>query len=131
MPPRPKELEEGRSLGNHGILYIGTKGTILGGGWSRSPRIIPETKMRAYHKPTKSLPRVKGHHRNWLDACRGKGRPSTHFDYSGPLTEFTLMGNVALRAGKKLNFDWKNMKVTNVPEANEFVKPQYRKGWII
>jgi hypothetical protein len=131
MPPRPAELEEGRSLGEHGILFVGTKGSILGGGWSRSPRIIPETKMQAYRKPVKTLPRVAGHHRDWLDACKGKGKASDNFDYSGPLSEFVLMGNVAIRLGKKLDFDWKNMKVTNVPEANEFVKPGYREGWSI
>lgn len=109
-------------------LFLGTKGAILGGGWSRSPRIIPEAKMRAYRKPPKTLPRVKGHHRNWLDACRGKRQASTHFGYSGPLTEFTLMGNVAIRAGKRLDFDWKNMKITNVPDANRFIKPRYREG---
>ena len=128
MPPRPAELEEGRSLGEHGILFIGTKGAILGDGWSKSPRIIPETKMRAYRQPPKTLPRVKGHHRDWLDACKGKGDPSTHFEYSGPLSEFVLMGNVAIRAGKKLEFDWKNMNVTNAPEANKLVKPDYREG---
>jgi predicted dehydrogenase len=128
MPPRPAQLEAGRSLGDHGILFIGTKGTILGGGWARSPRIIPESKMRAYKRPAKTLARVKGHHRNWLDACRGEGQASTHFDYAGPLTEFSLMGNVALRAGTKLEFDWKNLKITNVPEANTFVKPHYREG---
>ena len=128
MPPRPAELEAGRNLGDHGILFIGTKGAILGGGWSRSPRLIPEAKMREYERPAKSLPRCAGHHRNWLDACKGKGRSSTHFDYAGPLTEFCLMGNVALRAGKKLEFDWKNMNITNAPEANEFVQPGYREG---
>jgi predicted dehydrogenase len=128
MPPRPVQLEAGRKMADNGILYIGTKGAILGEGWSRSPRIIPESKMRAYDRPAKTLPRVKGHHRNWLDACKGKGRPSTHFDYSGPLTEFTLMGNVALRAGKKLDFDWENMNVTNFTEANKYIKPDYREG---
>ena len=128
MPPRPAELEQGRSMGGHGILFVGTKGAILGGGWSRSPRLIPEAKMRAYKRPPKTLPRVKGHHRNWLDACKGIGRPSTHFDYGGPLCEFSLMGNVALRAGKKLDFDWKNLKVTNAPEANKFIQPHYRPG---
>lgn len=131
MPPRPKELEAGRSMGEHGVLFVGTKGSILGGGWSRSPRLIPETKMRAYKRPAKSLARCAGHHRNWLDACKGKGTASTHFDYAGPLTEFCLMGNVALRAGKKLQFDWKTMKVTNAPEANAFVQPGYREGWTI
>jgi predicted dehydrogenase len=128
LPPRPAELEANRSLGENGILFVGTKGTILGEGWGRSPRIIPESKMRAYRRPVKTLPRVAGHHRNWLDACKGKGRPSTHFDYAGPLTEFVLMGNVALRAGKRLDFDWKKMTVTNVPEANQFVQPHYREG---
>jgi predicted dehydrogenase len=131
MPPRPVMLEPGRKIADNGILYLGTKGAILGEGWSRSPRIIPESKMRKYKRPPKTLPRVKGHHRNWLDACKGKGRPSTHFDYSGPLTEFTLMGNVALRAGKKLDLDWKKMKVTNEPDANKFIKPKYRDGWTI
>ena len=128
MPPRPAVLEAGRNVESNGVLYIGTKGAILGEGWSRSPRIIPESKMRAYKRPPKTLPRCKDHHRNWLDGCKGIGRPSTHFDYAGPLTEFALMGNVALRAGKKLNFDWKNLKVTNVPEAGRFVKPAYLTG---
>ena len=128
MPPRPAELEEGRSLGQHGILFLGSKGAILGGGWGRSPRIIPESKMRVYKRPAKTLPRAKGHHRNWLDACKGQGQPSTHFDYAGPLTEFALMGNVALRSGKKLDFDWKSMTVTNVPEANKYVQADYREG---
>lgn len=128
MPPRPAELESGRSLGDNGILFVGTQGTILGGGWGRSPRIIPESRMREYKRPPKTLPRVAGHHRNWLDACRGQGKPSTHFDYSGPLTEFSLMGNVALRAGKPLDFDWKTMQVTNVPDANRYIKPELREG---
>ena len=128
MPPRPAELEARRQLGGNGIIFVGTKGAILGEGWSRSPRIIPESKMRAYKRPPGTLPRVNGHHRDWLDACKGKGAASNHFDYSGPLTEFTLMGNVALRAGKKLDFDWKSMKVTNASDANKYVKPKYRKG---
>ena len=128
MPPRPAELEEGRSLGDHGILFIGSKGAILGGGWGKSPRIIPESKMQAYKRPAKSLPRVKRHHRDWLNGCLGKGQPSSHFDYSGPLSEFVLMGNVAIRTGKRLKLDWKDLKVTNCPEANKLIKPQYREG---
>ena len=84
--------------------------------------------MRAYTRPDKTIVRVPGHHRDWINACLGKDAASTHFDYSGPLTEFTLMGNVALRAGNKLNFDWKNMNVTNFPDANKFIKPEFREG---
>ncbi len=131
MPPRPAELEAGRTLGEHGILFVGSKGSILGDGWSKSPRIIPEAKMQAYRKPAKTLPRVAGHHRDWLNACKGKGKASDNFGYSGPLSEFVLMGNVAIRTGKKLDFDWKNMNVTNLPEANKLIKPGYREGWKI
>ncbi len=130
-PARPRILEASRNLGEHGILFIGTKGMILGDGWGRSPRIIPEAAMKAYKKPPKTLPRVKGHHRNWLDACKGLDKASTHFDYAGPLTEFVLMGNVAIRAGKRLDFDWKNLKVTNDEAANEFLKPKYREGFTL
>jgi predicted dehydrogenase len=128
LPPRPAELEAGRSLGDNGIMYIGTRGTILGGGWSRSPRIIPESKMKEYQRPPKTLPRVAGHHRDWLDACHGRGKASNNFDYSGPLTEFTLMGNVALRARKSLEFDWKNLRITNEADANQYLKPELREG---
>lgn len=136
MPPRPVQLEAGRQVPNNGILFLGSKGAILGEGWARSPRIIPISEMKAYRKRAGKLPdhlqeelrRVPGHHRDWLDGCKGKTRPSGHFGYSGPLTEFTLMGNVALRAGQKLDFDWKNLKITNVPEANKYLKPHYRAG---
>jgi hypothetical protein len=84
--------------------------------------------MRAYRRPPKTLARVNGHHSDWLDACRGEGAASNNFEYSGPLTEFTLMGNVALRAGRKLEFDWNSMRVTNAPDADKFVKPKYRQG---
>jgi predicted dehydrogenase len=132
MPPRPAELEAGRSLGDHGVLFKGTKGSILGGGWARSPRLIPETAMRAFtDRPEKSIPRVPGHHADWLNACLGMGPASTHFGYSGPLTEFTLMGNVALRAGGRLDFDWKKLEVTNSPDANKFIKPELRDGVVI
>lgn len=131
MPPRPKELEEGRRMGegSNGVLLIGDKGTIMGGGWSHSPRIIPESKMRAYGKPPKVLPRSKGHHRNWLDACKGGPKACSDFSYGARLTEFVLLGDVAIRAGKKILWDGPNMKVTNVPEAQVFVQEPYRPGF--
>lgn len=131
MPPRPADLEPWRELGEHGVLFIGTKGALLGDGWGREPRLVPLKRTREFKNPTRVLPRVKGHHRNWLDACKGQGQASTHFDYAGPLTEWVLMGNVALRAGKKLDFDWRNLKITNVPEANQYLKPELAEGWTI
>jgi predicted dehydrogenase len=73
MPSRPEELEPGRQLagGGNGILFVGDKGKIMCPGWGGNPRIIPETKMRAYKLPPKKILRSKGHHRDWIDACKG------------------------------------------------------------
>lgn len=130
-PPRPDELEADRGLGDDGILFIGDKGKILCDGWSRSPRLIPESRMQEYKRPPKTLERSNGHFRDWIDACKG-GRPaSSNFDYSGPMTEVILLGNLALRTGKKLSWDGPAMKATNAPEADPFIKPSYRSGWML
>ncbi|MBN2374816.1 MAG: Gfo/Idh/MocA family oxidoreductase [Sedimentisphaerales bacterium] len=131
MPPRPEELEPERKMGDNGILFVGSKGKILAPGWGGTPRIIPETKMQAYQRPPKTIPRTKGHHRSWLDACKGGIPASSNFDYAGPLTETVLLGNVALRTGKKLYWDGPSMKATNAPEADQFIKPQFRPGWTL
>ena len=87
--------------GDNGVLLIGSKGTIMGGGWSKSPRIIPETKMKAYGRPPRSLPRSRGHHRNWLDACKGGPQAISDFSYAARLAEFILLGDVAIRARRR------------------------------
>lgn len=133
MPLRPEELEPGRELtgGGNGILFIGDKGKIMCGGWGGTPRIIPESKMKAYKTPPKTLARSNGHHRDWLDACKGGKPASSNFDYAGPMTEVILLGNVAMRTGKKLNWDGVNMKATNAPEADEYIRPEYHNGWTL
>ena len=136
-PPRPAELEDGRRMGGggNGVLIVGTKGTLMGGGWSESPRLIPESKMQAYQEankgktPPRTLPPTKGPHRDWLDACKG-GRPArSRFEYGARLTELILLGDVAVRAGEKIQWDGPNMKATNVPAAQAFVEETYRSGW--
>jgi len=136
-PERPKELEKGRRVGGggNGILIIGSKGTIMGGGWSKSPRIIPEAKMQAYQQanqgkePPRTLRKSKGHHRDWLDACKGGPPARSRFAYGARLTEFVLLGDVAIRAKQKIRWDGDNMKVRNVPAAQRFVQETYRRGW--
>jgi len=129
MPPRPRELEEGRRMGREGCYLVGDDGVIRCGGWADSVRIIPESKMRAYKRPPKTIKRVRGHQRDWIDACNGGKPASSNFDYSGPLTEMVLLGNVALRTGKKIYWDGPNMKAKNAPEADKYVRPEYRSGW--
>jgi len=133
MPPRPDELEPGRELvgSGNGILFVGDKGKIMCAGWGGSPRLIPETKMKAYKLPPKTLARSKGHHRDWIDACKGGEAASSNFDYAGPMTEDILLGNVALRTGEKLFWDGPNMKATNVPQADAYIRPEYHNGWTL
>ena len=131
FPPRPDELEDGEQLGSNGngILFLGDKGVIMCPGWAGNPRILPDSKMAKYKKPKKTLIRAKGHHRDWLDACKG-GRPaSSNFEYGAALTEFVLLGNIALRSKKKIYWDSANMKATNAPEADKWLREPYRKGW--
>lgn len=129
MPPRFEQIEEGRRIPRTGSIIIGDKGAMLIEGAGHVARLIPESKMQSYTRPEKTLPRSPGHHQEWIDACKGKGKAGSNFDFAGPMTETVLLGNVAIRTGKKLRWDASNMKVTNVPEANEFITKKYRPGW--
>ena len=136
MPPRPEELKEGRQMGDEdgGLLFIGDKGSLMTGCYGKGPRLIPETKMSEFERPTASIDRIpegiSGHEQDWVRACKGGKPASSNFDYSGPLSEMVLMGNLAVRyPGRRLLWDGPNMKVTNDEEANAYVNPPYREGW--
>jgi hypothetical protein len=133
LPPRPDELEDDDQLGQggNGILFIGDKGKIVCPGWGGAPKLLPISRMDSFQRPARTLARSKGHHRDWLDACKGGKPASSNFEYGAKLTELVLLGNVALRTGKKLHWDAVNMKATNAPEADAFLKEEYRAGWEI
>lgn len=134
LPALPEELEEGRQLtgGGNGILFIGDKGKIMCDGWGGTPQLIPYSKMKEYKQPEKSIPRVtSGHMKNFVDSCKSGTKACSDFSYSGPMTEVVLLGNVALRAGKKIYWDGVNMKATNAPEAERFINPGHHNGWIL
>ena len=130
LPPRPKGMGD-RELGFDGIYFVGEEGVIKCGGWGGTPRIIPESKMKSFKRPKKTIPRTPGHHQDWIDACKKGGKSSADFDYSGPLTEMVLLGNVALRSGERLHWDGEKMKATNTSEAEKYIHPEFRKGWEI
>jgi len=132
-PPRPPELEPARVLPSMGILYVGTKGTLLGDGTDSVPRLIPEERMKAAALPEKTLPRGKELYREWLDAILGGPAPSEHWpDCGSPLTELVLLGNAALRVpGRCLEWDPAAMRFPNCPEATKLLAPVYENGWTL
>ncbi len=131
-PPRPEELEDGRTLGSKegGALFIGSRGKLMAGVYGEDPIIIPQTKMQQYKRPAKTLPRVgTSHEMEWVDACKEGRQAGADFGYSGRLTETCLLGNVARQVDARIHWDQKNLKVTNIPEANALIKTRYREGW--
>ena len=130
-PPRPAELEDGRRPPAEGGFFIkGSKGTIMAGVYADSPRIIPEKRMREITLPAKSIPPVKGsHEQDWIRACKAGTHAGADFAYSGPLTETCLLGNIAKRVDSRILWDAENLKITNLPHANDYVRTEYRKGW--
>ena len=131
-PPVPADLEENRKLQDNGTLLIGSKATVMCDTYYDSVRIIPEAKMKemAPSLPPKTIPRVAGgHFAEWLRACKGGVPAGSNFEYASRLTESVLIGNVALRARRRIEWDSASMKVTNLPSANEFVATHYRAGF--
>jgi predicted dehydrogenase len=131
MPARPEGLEPDDRLGagGNGILFVGDKGMLTCAGWGGRPTLLPGSRDDAYERPPQKLPRSKGHHRDWLDACKGGPPASANFDYGAVLTEVGLLGLVAMRTKKIIQWDAKAMKVTNAPEAEVFIKGSYLPGW--
>ena len=130
-PPRPPELEDGRKMpAEGGVLYKGSKGTIMAGVYGDSPRIIPEARMQEAKLPDKTLPRVPDSHElDWVRACKSGEPAGADFSYSGPLAEICCLGNIAKRVDARIEWDAANLRVTNLPDANAFVRREYRQGW--
>ncbi|OPZ04815.1 MAG: 1,5-anhydro-D-fructose reductase [candidate division BRC1 bacterium ADurb.BinA364] len=130
-PPRPDDMEPERELRGEGGLLVGENGNILHGSHGASGmRIVPETKMKAYALPEKTLPRSQGHHKDWILACKGGQPASANFDYGGPLAELALLGVLAQRnQNRKLVWDAKTMRIVNDEKANAMVTPAFRDGW--
>jgi predicted dehydrogenase len=130
-PPWPEEMGPGRALPEHGVLFIGDKGKLLTEGWGGQQRLLPYEKTACYQKPPRALPRSKGHHRDWLDACKGGPPASSNFPCGAKLTEIVLLGVLALRLGKRTAWDAANLKVLGMPEADALIRKPRRKGWEI
>jgi hypothetical protein len=110
-----------------GVLFIGAKGMLLSDYGKHV--LLPEKDFADFRRPDRTIPESIGHHAEWIRACK-TGQPTTcHFGYSGPLTEANHLGNVAYRAGKRIQWDSANLRITNAAEAERYLGREYRKGW--
>ncbi|QOV90326.1 Gfo/Idh/MocA family protein [Humisphaera borealis] len=112
----------------NGVLFVGSEGRMLLSDYGKHV-LLPEAKFTDFKRPAKTIPDSIGHHAEWIKACKNGKKSTCDFSYSGPLTEANHLGNVAYRAGRRLEWDTKNMKFTNAPEAERFLRREYRKGW--
>ena len=110
-----------------GVLFVGDKGMLLSD-YSKHV-LLPEDKFKDFTAPAPFIPKSLGHHLEWINACK-TGEPTTcNFQYSGPLTIANHLGNIAYRAGMKLEWDPVKLKTKNCPEADVLLHREYRRGW--
>ena len=112
---------------DYGHLFIGDKGMLLSD--YRKHVLLPEEKFADFKGPDPFIPRSPSHFQDWVIACKGGAPTLSNFEYAGLLTEANHLGNVAYRSGKKIQWDTKEMRATNAPDAERYIKREYRKGW--
>jgi predicted dehydrogenase len=127
-PELPDALPAGLTLPGRGALFVGERGVMLSS-TGVTPVLYPAERASAFQKPAATLPRSKGHHRDWLDAIKGGPPAGSHFAYGARLTEIVLLGVAALRTGKTLDWDAANLKARGLPAADAVIHETYRKGW--
>jgi len=122
----PKTVNGERVPGS-GVMFVGTEGHMFAD--YGSYRLFPTDKYAKFTPPEQSIPASIGHHAEWIKACKDGSPTLCNFDYSGALTESVLLGNVAYRTGQSLDWDGEKLKAVNCPEADAFIRKEYRSGW--
>jgi predicted dehydrogenase len=133
MPASPKPYIDLKRI-DHGAMFKGTKGYVISDFGSRIVVPFGDSSDLTYYKPRKpeaTLPPLGHFQKQWLKACRDHSKTACDFEYSGNMIEQLLLGLVAYRVGKKINYDGATGRVTNCPEANELLSRKYRAGWTL
>jgi predicted dehydrogenase len=132
MPPTPVEMSGNQRLPDNGVLYVGSKGKLYHSSHGGLPQLLPVELHELAKTVVPTMPRSPGHYEEWVLACKGGKSPVDNFEYAGPMTETVLLGVLSLRSpGRRLLWDEAALKVTNVPEVNQYVHTEYRKGWTL
>ncbi len=119
--------EKGIPQWNDGHLFIGDKGMLLADYGKHV--LLPEDQFQDFKRPAPFIPESPGQQAEWVRACKTDLQTTCNFEYSGWLTEANHLGNVAYRVGKKVEWDAANLRCPNAPEADKFIKREYRAGW--
>jgi hypothetical protein len=127
----PEELKEDkRDMPQEGMMFVGDRGKILGGFLGEDPEIIPGRRMEEYQGEKEIPESARGPRSNtWAAAIKENKESPGSFQYAGPVTEAINLAAVALRAGKRVEYDSKNMEITNDEAANKYLTREYRQGW--
>ena len=131
LPQRTRDFPEGASLADNGLFFVGDKGTLVASRGSSPPTLYPESRRQEFQPPSATIPRSIGHRSEWIKACKDKKPEDAKagFAYSGPYTEALLVGNLALRLQKRIEWDAANMRASNASEADELIHKRYRQGF--
>ena len=115
------------SAENNNTLFIGSDGMLLCG--FNQLKLYPEEQFSTYQPPGQSIPDSPGFYQEWIQACKGGPQATCHFDYSGPLTETVLLGNIAHRAGSEFTWDARHLNTCGNTSAQPYVHSEFRNGW--
>jgi predicted dehydrogenase len=126
-PPSPPGVD--LSKWGIGVLFVGDRGKLVAD--YRKHVLLPSYDYQDFEPPETRIPRSPGHHQEWIRGCKTGSPTLCNFDYSGKLIEHNLLGNVAYRTGKKLEWDPEKLKATNCPQADQFIRREYREGWVL
>jgi predicted dehydrogenase len=131
---RPAEaLMLGYPQAGWGDLLVGSKGSIYSDcPWNTRYVLLPENRFDNFHgDPPETLPRANGHHREWVDACKGRNKTFSPFEMGGPLTEIMQLANLATRVEGPLEYDTVSGRMLNSARADALLHREYRKGWTL
>ena len=129
---RAAALLRSLDLPTSGSLLIGERGALYSpNDYGAEFYLIHDGELASFTSPEPSLPRSPGHYEEWIAACKGGPAAMSNFDYAAPMTEAMLLGNVAMRSGKRIEWDVEAMKIPNAPEAEQYLHMEYRKGWTL
>lgn len=122
-----QSVHDGRQFGGAGVYFIGDEGALYAD--YASWRLFPEHRFADFRPPDPTIPRSIGHHAEWIAACKTGSRTTCDFDDSGPLSEAVLLGTVAYRIGREIEWDAVELTAVNAPEAATLIHQPCRRGW--